>query len=58
MFLLHMELPNRGNSNVYLQHDFSKNEFYTISFCLEKNSQLLSLFQCNEHVELNKFTYP
>ena len=45
MFLVHMELPHRGNSNVYLQHVFSKNEFYKISFFFFLNSQLLSLFQ-------------
>ena len=49
------ELPLWGNSNVYLQHVFSINEFITISVFLT-NSQPLSFIQRNEHAEMNNFS--
>ena len=40
---------------MYLQHVFSINEFFAISFFLT-NSLPLSYIQRNEHVEMNNFS--
>ena len=41
---------------MHLQHKSIINEFFTINqFFIPLTSQLLFMFQCNEHVEMNKF---
>ena len=40
---------------MYLQHIFSINEFFIISY-FKTNSQPLSFIQRNEHVEMNNFS--
>ena len=37
-----LELPHRGNSNVYLKHVFSINKFFTISFFKNKFSTMFT----------------
>ena len=51
-----MLLVHRGNSTVYLQHMSIKSMsvfYHKIGF--SQTSQLLFTFQCNTHVEMNKY---
>ena len=52
-----LELHHRANFNVYITtYVFSINDFFTVRFFFKTNSQQHSLFQWNEHVDLNKLS--
>ena len=55
MLLYTLELPDRGNSNVHLQHmSIQLMSVFAINGFFTNFSTILFLFQCNEHVEMNK----
>ena len=50
-----LELPHRGHSNVHIPHMSIQLNVFHHRTGFSQTSQLLFMFQCNEHVEMYKF---